>query len=121
MSLGHERFPNLLTYGNLLIAISQVSVSFDTAAPDASSSISRDYLSRLAPVWLQGTLILTKKFLRPTKISDTHQRPDAHHFNGGLSRHPHVREWHEGGRARRPHQAHTQFGIGLMPLPSQYE
>jgi hypothetical protein len=60
-------FPNLLAYINLLIAITQVTTSFDAAAPDASNSTSRDYLSRLALVWLQGTLTLTKNSCVPPK------------------------------------------------------
>jgi hypothetical protein len=41
----------------------QAAISFDTAAPDACSSISRDYLSWVALVWLQCTLFLATKFL----------------------------------------------------------
>jgi hypothetical protein len=70
--------------GSPICSIRRVAIPFDTAAPDASSSISRDYLSWVALVWLQRTLILAKKFLRATKISDTYRRPEAHHFKPGL-------------------------------------
>src|SRR5260370_35102966 len=69
MNLGHETVPALLEHSNLSDPICQVTIPA-LAVPVASSSISRDYLSRGELVWLQGTPIVIKSFSRAASRVD---------------------------------------------------